>query len=664
MKDERLRLVFTCCHPALSREAQVALTLRLLGGLTTPEIAHAFLVPEATMAQRIVRAKSKIRTAGIPYRVPRDEDLPARVTSVLAVLYLVFTEGHTATAGDDLGRPDLAAEAIRLGRVLVELMPDEPEAVGLLALMLLTEARRPARTDTSGELVLLADQDRSLWDAAMIAEGHALVRRCLRRGAPGPYQLQAAINAVHTDAADRGGHRLVPGRRALRPPASPRADRRRPAQPGRRRRRARRPAGGARPARRSRPRRLPRPSTSCGPSCSAGSGGWPSPRPRGSGRPTSATTRRSRATCGPGHRPPEPLEAGAGPASAQTDEAHCASLPRQLRCGTVSQSATTMKELPMIEARGLTKRYGQKTAVDDLTFTVKPGVVTGFLGPNGAGKSTTMRMILGLDAPTAGTVARQRPGVPGAHGPAARGRRPAGGALDPHRAAARSTTCWPWRRPHGISGRRVDEVVDLVGLREVARKRAGGFSLGMGQRLGIASALLGDPQTVILDEPVNGLDPDGIRWIRNLLKALAAEGRTVFVSSHLMSEMAQTAEHLIVVGRGKLIADTSVKDFIAQRLRQPGASAHHRPACPCGRTRRARASSIEPAEGDALEVSGLSTDQIGLAAGGAGITLLELSAQQTSLEEAFMDLTKDAVEYHGATTTEGGSALETAGANR
>ena len=201
VRDERLRLVFTCCHPALSREAQVALTLRLLGGLTTPEIAHAFLVPEATMAQRIVRAKSKIRSAGIPYRVPRDEDLPARLASVLAVLYLVFTEGHTATAGDDLGRPDLAAEAIRLGRVLVELMPDEPEAMGLLALMLLTEARRPARTDAAGDLVLLADQDRSLWDAALVAEGHALVRRCLRRGAPGPYQLQAAVNAVHTSAA-------------------------------------------------------------------------------------------------------------------------------------------------------------------------------------------------------------------------------------------------------------------------------------------------------------------------------------------------------------------------------------------------------------------------------------------------------------------------------
>ena len=200
VKDERLRLVFTCCHPALSREAQIALTLRLLGGLTTPEIAHAFLVPESTMAQRIVRAKSKIRSAGIPYRVPRDEDLPARLASVLSVLYLVFTEGHTATAGADLGRPDLAAEAIRLARVLVELMPDEPEATGLLALMLLTEARRAARTDAAGELVVLAEQDRSLWDRALLDEGQALVRRCLRRGAPGPYQLQAAINAVHTDA--------------------------------------------------------------------------------------------------------------------------------------------------------------------------------------------------------------------------------------------------------------------------------------------------------------------------------------------------------------------------------------------------------------------------------------------------------------------------------
>ncbi len=200
VRDERLRLVFTCCHPALSREAQVALTLRLLGGLSTPEIARAFLVPESTMAQRIVRAKRKIRDAGIPYRVPREADLPARLASVLTVVYLVFTEGHTASSGPDLGRPDLAAEAIRLGRSLAELMPGEPEVAGLLALMLLSEARRPARTDAAGAPVLLADQDRSRWDPDMVAEGHRIVRACLRRGSPGPFQVQAAIHAVHTDA--------------------------------------------------------------------------------------------------------------------------------------------------------------------------------------------------------------------------------------------------------------------------------------------------------------------------------------------------------------------------------------------------------------------------------------------------------------------------------
>jgi ABC-2 type transport system ATP-binding protein len=298
----------------------------------------------------------------------------------------------------------------------------------------------------------------------------------------------------------------------------------------------------------------------------------------------------------------------------------------------------------VIEAHNLTKDYGKKRAVDELSFVVEPGVVTGFLGPNGSGKSTTMRLILGLDSPTAGTVTVN--GKPYREHPAPL--HEVGALLEArsvHTGRSAYNHLLALAQTHGIPRRRVNELIDMVGLHEVAKKRAGQFSLGMGQRLGIASALLGDPQTVMLDEPVNGLDPEGIHWIRNLLRGLAAEGRTVFVSSHLMSEMALTADHLIVVGRGRLIADTSVDDFVRHasgnvvRVRSPQADA-------------LRAHLIGPAdvtvtvvEPDVLEVSGLTAPQIGEAAAGNGIVLHELMAQQVSLEEAFMDLTRDDVEF-------------------
>ncbi|MFE1312185.1 ATP-binding cassette domain-containing protein [Streptomyces sp. NPDC058755] len=303
----------------------------------------------------------------------------------------------------------------------------------------------------------------------------------------------------------------------------------------------------------------------------------------------------------------------------------------------------------MIDARQLTKRYGEKTAVDGLDFVVKPGTVTGFLGPNGAGKSTTMRLIVGLDAPTSGTVT-----VNGHH--YARHRAPLqevgvlleAKSVHPGRSAHNHLRALALT--HGIPRRRVDEVVELAGLGGVARKRAGAFSLGMGQRLGIAAALLGDPQTVMLDEPVNGLDPEGVLWIRTLLTSLAAEGRTVFVSSHLMSEVALVADHLIVVGRGRLLADTTVRDLVREAGGDTVKVATQDPA----RLRDVLAGPGVDITGrvgsEELQVTGLTAREIGLKAAEHGIPLFELTARTVSLEEAFMDLTRDAVEYHGSTT--------------
>jgi ABC-2 type transport system ATP-binding protein len=311
----------------------------------------------------------------------------------------------------------------------------------------------------------------------------------------------------------------------------------------------------------------------------------------------------------------------------------------------------------MIEARELSKRYGDKVAVDDLSFTVRPGIVTGFLGPNGAGKSTTMRMILGLDAPTKGSVTVN--GKPYREHSAPL--HEVGAILEArsiHTGRSAATHLLALGQTHGIPRTRVDEVIGLVGLQEVARKRVGGFSLGMGQRLGMAAALLGDPKTLILDEPSNGLDPEGMRWIRNLLRSLAAEGRTVFVSSHLMSEMSIMADRLIVVGRGRLIADTSVEEFVrrasgdAVRVRTPDAA----------RMRTAleaiAGTTVEDSEDAALLIHGLSCQAVGELAAANNVVLHELAQEQASLEEAFMSLTRDAVEYEAesASATVGASA--------
>jgi ABC-2 type transport system ATP-binding protein len=302
----------------------------------------------------------------------------------------------------------------------------------------------------------------------------------------------------------------------------------------------------------------------------------------------------------------------------------------------------------MIEVVNLTKRYGPKTAVDDLSFAAHPGIVTGFLGPNGAGKSTTMRMILGLDAPNAGHATVNGRPLAAHRAPLAEmGALLEAKAVHPRRSARNHLLALA--ATTGIPVRRVDEVIGLVGLEEVADQPAGGFSLGMGQRLGIASALLGDPETVMLDEPVNGLDPEGILWIRNLLKRLAAEGRTVFVSSHLMSEMALTAEHFVIIGRGRLIADVSSVQLEAMASEQSV-----RVRTPDGvRLREVLATDevrVINDGSDVFTITGLTSEEIGSRVHAAGIVVYELTPRQASLEETFMELTQDAVEYHAHLT--------------
>ena len=313
----------------------------------------------------------------------------------------------------------------------------------------------------------------------------------------------------------------------------------------------------------------------------------------------------------------------------------------------------------MIEARGLTKVYGEKTAVAGVNFTVEAGRVTGFLGPNGAGKSTTMRMIMGLDRPTSGTVTVN--GAPFARHTAPL--REVGALLDAkavHTSRSAYNHLLAMAATHSIPKKRVHDVIEMTGLADVARKKVGGFSLGMGQRLGIAAALLGDPQTVILDEPVNGLDPEGVVWVRNLVKYLASEGRTVFLSSHLMSEMAVTADHLIVIGRGRIIADAPIQEIITGRGQirtrvrtdQPDQLMH---------LLAGDGVSVELQENELLEVTGLDPRQIARAALDSRVMVYELTPLQASLEEAYMELTKDEVEYHSLITTGAAAPVQSGG---
>ncbi|HLJ98937.1 MAG TPA: ATP-binding cassette domain-containing protein [Streptosporangiaceae bacterium] len=304
----------------------------------------------------------------------------------------------------------------------------------------------------------------------------------------------------------------------------------------------------------------------------------------------------------------------------------------------------------MIEVTNLSKRYGDKLAVDDLSFVVQPGIVTGFLGPNGAGKSTTMRMIACLDEPTAGQVRVNNADYRRSIAPMAE----LGILLEAkavHTGRSARNHLLALAQTNGVSRNRVDELIDVVGLTDVANKRVGGFSLGMGQRLGIAAALLGDPRTIVLDEPVNGLDPEGVLWIRNLLKGLADQGRTVFVSSHLMSEMAQTATRLVVVGRGRLIADTTVDEFIAQA----GGTAVTVRTTESGSLYdllRGPDVTVTSVERGTLRVQGLTAEQIGTAAWRANLPIFELTTQHASLEEAFMRLTDDSVDYRSQSHAE------------